>query len=149
MVKPSTHPVRVFLALLIAPFVGCVLGLWIVSVMNGDDVSFYELPELAKTAMWVWLYSLPLSVPLGGLVHLALLKFRLWPVTAYTLIGLLLGPVALLIWLTVIGTSFIQLNATLAWLGAITGGLTALTFRLLVHRADDSPSSPPAGTRPY
>lgn len=148
MFKPSTHPGRVLLALLIAPFAGCVLGLWVIGIMNGERV-LADVPELLDTALFVWLYSLPLSVPLGGLVHLVLLKLRLWPVTAYTLVGLLLGPLALIVWLFAMGLAFVPIDAGAAWLGATTGGVTALTFRLLVHKTSDSPSSPPAGTRPY
>lgn len=149
MIKPSTHPGRVLLALLIAPLVGCIFGLWFFTILDGEMVSIPDFIDFLQTGGMVWLYSLPLSVPLGAAVHLALLKLRLWPVTAYTLIGLLLGPVALAVWLSAWGVSISDMDAGMAWLGAITGGITALTFRLLIHKSSESPSFPPAGTRPY
>lgn len=149
MIRPSTHPARVLAALLFAPLVGCICGLLVFTVLNGEPIPASEIPQVLGIGGWVWIYSLPLSLPLGALIHFILVKLRLWPVTAYTLVGLLLGPLALLVWLWALGGSFLEIDAQMAWLGAITGGLTALTFRLLVHRMDDSPSSPPAGTRPY
>lgn len=151
MIKPSTHPGRVLAALFIAPLIGCVLGLWFIFLMSGDSMSAQTLSEIFTASAWVWLYSLPLSVILGALVHFTLVKLRLWPVTAYTLVGLLLGPLALMVWLALMGVGVGQMDmdAQGAWLGAITGGTTALIFRMLVHKTSDSPSSPPAGTRPY
>ena len=154
MTKPSTHPVRVFLALLIAAFVGCAAGIasfpTIIGAVGGVEFGPVLSIEYFKTVGIIWLWTLPISLTFGALAHWALLRLKLWPVTAYTIFGMLLGPAALIAWNFMMTRGHLDLlDMSLTWLGVITGGVTALTFRLLVHRTADSTSFPPPGTRPY
>jgi len=152
MIKPSIHPVRVILALLAAAFAGCAAGITAAPAIIGDVGSVNFDLEYFKALGVIWLYTLPVSLIFGALTHWALLRLKLWPVTAYTFAGMLLGPIALMVWngVMTMGRGLLTLpDNELIWIGVITGGATALTFRLLVHRLSDAPSSPPAGTRPY
>ena len=133
MTRPSTHPGRVTLGLLVGPLGGCIFGLMI--FLMPSELSHTNFGQLLWISLWVWFSSLPLSVPLGLVVHFSLLKLRLWPVTAYTLVGLLIGPLALMVWLWIAAGSFFVIDSEMAWLGAVTGGLTALIFRLIVHES--------------
>ena len=147
MHKPTTHPGRVSLALIVAPFIGCAAGLISYLQFTGERIGVSDTLELLAASGWVWFYTLPISFILGGVVHFLLLKLRFWPVTAYALAGLLLGPLALIVWLYAISGE-IEFDNSIALLGAVTGGITALSFRIMVHKTSDTPSTPPAGTRP-
>ena len=151
MTKPSTNPVRVGVALLLAAFIGCAAGLCSLPILVGAIAKPESFDTFLKTLFLIWGTTLPVSLIFGAFAHWALLRLKLWPVTAYTITGILLGPVSILVWDIAMSRSlhFKWLPPELIWLGVITGGVTALTFRLLVNNSNETPSFPPAGTRPY
>ena len=151
MIKPSTHPGRVILALLASSFVGCIAGILSIPYFVSETVSPPSIGSFIEMLLVIWVVTLPVSLVFGALAHWALLRLKFWPVTAYTITGMALGPIAIIVWDFATSRSFsLQwLPPELTWLGVITGGVTALTFRILVHKTSDSASFPPAGTRPY
>lgn len=151
MIKPSTHPGRVFVALIASAFLGCFVGLFALPYFAGETVRPPGFGAFVEVLLLAWMLTLPVSLVFGALTHWGLIKLKLWPVTAYTIAGMALGPLALIVWDMMLSRSleFNWLAQDLTWLGVIVGGATALSFRLMVHKSSDSPSFPPAGTRPY
>ena len=151
MKKPSTHPGRVFLALLAASFLGCTAGVFALPMLGGNAMQPPDIGAFIEFLFVVWIVTLPISIPFGAATHWVLVRLKFWPVTAYTIAGMLLGPVSLIVWDMVMNRHIRVdwLAPELAWLGVIVGGSTALAFRLLVHKTSDTDPFPPEGTRPY
>ena len=144
MTKPSTHPGRVILALIASTIVGCTAGVMALPMLGEAAIRPPNFAAYAEILFFVWVITLPVSLIFGALTHWALLRLRLWPVTAYTIAGMALGPVALIVWATATSRplEIAWLPPELTWLGVITGGTTALAFRLLVHKSSASTPFP-------
>ena len=144
MTKPSTHPGRVIVALIISTMIGCAAGLICLPMLGESMVRPPDTAAFIELLIFVWIATLPVSIIFGALAHWALLRLKFWPVTAYTIAGMFLGPVAIIVWDISTSTSF-QLRwlpPELTWLGVIVGGTTALAFRIMVHKSTDSASFP-------
>jgi len=150
MNAPAPNKVQLGIALILAPLFGCIFGLGaFVANGSGADPLGY-IGGVAYLGGMIWLWSLPLSIPLGLAVHLALKKLNYQTHFAYTAAGLALGFPALWLFLTVLsGGDLAELDTNL-WLGGITGAATALVFRLMIGLAGPAtPSSPGPQTPPY
>jgi len=150
MLAPTPTKIQTAIALIFAPLLGCIIGLFV--LLSSDPGSNFgeEVGGIIWVAGTVWLWSLPLSIPLGLVVHLALKKIGYQTHFAYTALGLALGFPALWLFLFVLSGGNMSDVTTNLWLGGITGGATALIFRLIIGLAGPaSPPSPNDESAPY
>lgn len=150
MLPPAPTKIQTAIALIFAPLFGCIFGLGLMFLNDSGGDPLDAMGAVAYMGGLVWLWSLPLSVPLGLGAHLALKKIGYQTHFAYTALGLALGFPALWLFLMVLSGGDGGLGNIDVWLGGVTGAATALIFRLLIGLAGPAAASSPTDkTTPY